>query len=209
MLGSLYVAYNLDIFWINSYLHWNFRIWKVRKSGNRNKKKEWTKLIRPKFLISAQFKSPPARPTIPPPSLPSSTATWGPLDSRSVSFSVARTRIITWATAGAGSLVSPMCTFGPPNPARPKPEKVCIVWISGRLDPFEFWTVPGRPMGLALGLARNCLNVSGSFRAVRNDKSPKFILGPEIQFLAQNSHQDPKFTSEPEIQNKINKTNKR
>jgi hypothetical protein len=43
------------------------------------------------------------------------------------------------------------CTFGPPGPARPKPEKARIVWISARPGPFEFRTVPGRPMGLALG----------------------------------------------------------
>jgi hypothetical protein len=42
------------------------------------------------------------------------------------------------------------CTFGSPGPARPKPEKACIVWISGRPGPFEFRVVPGRPMGLAL-----------------------------------------------------------
>jgi hypothetical protein len=43
------------------------------------------------------------------------------------------------------------CTFGPPGPARSKPEKARIVWISGRPGPFEFRAVPGRPMGLALG----------------------------------------------------------
>jgi hypothetical protein len=43
------------------------------------------------------------------------------------------------------------CTFGPPGPARPKPEKARIVWISGRPGPFEFRAVPGRPMGPALG----------------------------------------------------------
>jgi hypothetical protein len=68
-----------------------------------------------------------------------------------------------------------------PSPKRP-------ILFEFRPGPFEFRAVPGRPTGLDLGPARNCLNVPGLFRAAQNYKSPKFTLGPEIQILARNSH---------------------
>jgi hypothetical protein len=76
--------------------------------------------------------------------------------------------------------------------ARPSPSPKRPVFFEFRASPARLNFMPCRADPWAYpsahGPTRNCLNVSGSFRAARNYKSPKFTLWPEIQFLAQNSH---------------------
>jgi hypothetical protein len=104
------------------------------------------------------------------------------------------------------------------RPARPGPSPKRPVLFEFRAGPARLNFGPcragPRAKPSAHGPARNCLNVSGLFRAARNYKSLKFNFWPEINIRARNSIFGPKFSFWPKIHirdlnSKNNKTNKR